>query len=40
LDWLDNLIWEQINGQYEAKDLAYGKGAVIAADSGARSLKI
>jgi len=32
LDWLDNLIWEQINGQYEAKDLAYGKGAVIAAD--------
>ena len=32
LDWLDNLIWEQINSQYEAKDLAYGKGAVIAAD--------
>jgi hypothetical protein len=32
LDWLDNLIWEQINGQYDAKDLAYGKGAVIAAD--------
>ena len=32
LDWLDNLIWEQINTQYEAKDLAYGKGAVIAAD--------
>ena len=32
MDWLDNLIWEQINGQYEAKDLAYGKGAVIAAD--------
>ena len=32
LDWLDNLIWEQINSQYEAKDLAYGKGAVLAAD--------
>ena len=32
LDWLDNLIWEQINTKYDAKDLAYGKGAVIAAD--------
>lgn len=32
LDWLDNLIWEQINSHYEDKDLAYGKGAVIAAD--------
>jgi len=32
LDWLDNLIWEQINNEYDAKDLAYGKGAVIAAD--------
>jgi len=32
LDWLDNLIWEQINGEHDAKDLAYGKGAVIAAD--------
>lgn len=32
LDWLDNLIWEQINSQYDAKDLAFGKGAVIAAD--------
>jgi hypothetical protein len=29
LDWLDNLIWEQINGQYEAKDLAYGKGCLL-----------
>lgn len=32
LDWLDNLIWADINARYEAKDLAYGKGAVIAAD--------
>ena len=32
LDWLDNLIWAEINDKYEAKDLAYGKGAVIAAD--------
>lgn len=32
LDWLDNLIWADINGKYDAKDLAYGKGAVIAAD--------
>ena len=32
LDWLDNLIWKDINGRYDAKELAYGKGAVIAAD--------
>jgi len=32
LDWLDNLIWRDINTRFEAKDLAYGKGAVIAAD--------
>jgi hypothetical protein len=32
LDWLDNLIWQDVNAKYEAKDLAYGKGAVIAAD--------
>lgn len=31
-DWLENLIWSDINARYEAKDLAYGKGAVIAAD--------
>lgn len=31
-DWLDNLIWERVNTKYDAKDLAYGKGAVIAAD--------
>jgi hypothetical protein len=32
LDWLDNLIWQAINAKHDAKDLAYGKGAVIAAD--------
>lgn len=32
LDWLDNLIWEDVNTKYDAKDLVYGKGAVIAAD--------
>jgi AAA domain len=32
LDWLDNLIWAEIHGKYVAADLAYGKGAVIAAD--------
>jgi AAA domain len=30
-DWLDNLIWADIEKRYDAKDLAYGKGAVIAA---------
>lgn len=32
LDWLDNLIWADVNAKYEAKDLAYGKGAVIVAE--------
>lgn len=32
LDWLDNLVWQDINAKHEAKELAYGKGAVIAAD--------
>ena len=32
LDWLDNLIWKDIETKYDAKDVAYGKGAVIAAD--------
>lgn len=32
LDWLDNLIWQDINTKHDAKALAYGKGAVIAAD--------
>lgn len=32
LDWLDNLIWADVNKTHEAKDLAYGKGAVIVAE--------
>jgi len=32
LDWLENLIWRDIEQKYDAKDLAYGKGAMIAAD--------
>jgi hypothetical protein len=32
LDWLETLIWRDIESKYEAKELAYGKGAVIAAD--------
>lgn len=32
LDWLDNLIWQDINNKFDSKELAYGKGAVIAAD--------
>ena len=32
LDWLDNMIWADVNAKYEAKDLAYGKGAVIVAE--------
>jgi hypothetical protein len=32
LDWTENLIWQDVNSKYDAKDLAYGKGAVIAAD--------
>ena len=32
LDWLDTLIWKDIEKKFDAKDLAYGKGAVIAAD--------
>lgn len=32
LDWLDSLVWQDINAKHEAKELAYGKGAVIAAD--------
>jgi hypothetical protein len=31
LDWLDNLIWSDIHATHQEKDLAYGKGAVIAA---------
>jgi hypothetical protein len=32
LDWLETLFWRDIEKKYDAKDLAYGKGAVIAAD--------
>ena len=32
LDWLDAIIQREIEQNYEAKDLAYGKGAVIAAE--------
>jgi hypothetical protein len=32
LDWLETLIWRDIESSYDAKDLAYGKGAMIAAD--------
>ena len=32
LDWLDNLIWTDINTKHDEKALAYGKGAMIAAD--------
>jgi hypothetical protein len=31
-DWLDNLIWIDINQKHDEKALAYGKGATIAAD--------
>ena len=32
LDWLDNLIWKDISAHHDEKALAYGKGAMIAAD--------
>jgi len=32
LDWLEAIIQREIEQKYEAKDLAYGKGAVIAAE--------
>jgi hypothetical protein len=32
LDWLDNLVWKDIEAKHDAKDLAYGRGAVLAAD--------
>jgi hypothetical protein len=32
LDWLETLIWREIEAKYDAKDLAYGKGAMIAAE--------
>lgn len=32
VDWLDNLIWQDVESTHEAKDLAYGKGAMIVAE--------
>jgi hypothetical protein len=32
LDWLDNMIWADVNAKYSEKDLAFGKGAVIVAE--------
>ena len=32
IDWADQLIWAAINAKHSAADLAYGKGAVIAAE--------
>ncbi len=32
LDWLETLIWRDIEAKFEAKDLAYGKGSMIAAE--------
>lgn len=32
LDWLENIIWKEIESTHDAKDLAFGKGAVLAAD--------
>lgn len=32
LDWLETMIWKEVESKHDAKDLAYGKGAVIAAE--------
>jgi len=32
VDWLDNMIWQDVEEKHDAKDLAYGKGAMIVAD--------
>ena len=32
VDWADALLWQKIESSYDAKELAYGKGAVIAAE--------
>ena len=32
LDWLEAMIWQEMEAKHDAKDLAYGKGASIAAD--------
>lgn len=31
-DWLENILQKEIEAKYDAKDLAYGKGAMILAD--------
>lgn len=33
LDWLEAIIWQEVESKHEAKELAYGKGAVIAAEA-------
>lgn len=38
-DWLETAIWNEIEAKYDAKDLAYGKGAVIAANKWSEILK-
>jgi len=32
VDWAENFIFRELESQYDAKDLAYGKSAVLAAD--------
>jgi len=32
LDWLESMIWKEMEEKFDAKELAYGKGASIAAD--------
>jgi hypothetical protein len=32
LDWLETLIWREVEAKHDAKELAYGKGAMIAAE--------
>lgn len=32
LDWLESMIWKDVESKHDAKELAFGKGAVIAAD--------
>lgn len=31
-DWLENILQQEIESEYDAKDLAYGKGSLILAD--------
>ncbi len=39
LDWLETLIWRDIEAKYDAKDLAYGKGSMIAAEEWRKVLE-